>query len=248
MRHAGRLGCGQASGSSWYLMAAGGAAGRPRQEAHARQAARPPLRTQRYLSYIYQRNLALARNVACLLRFRTRPGPLAAQIFGASRARGPLHGRSQRQCGSDVAHRPAPRMVRTGLDMVQCFHAAGCRRLLQSSAAAWRRSSSRWMLELQLFAAGDSGCRCRLQRLCGHRIAMLLLFSLVCEQQQKLLRVVDNVREPGERALHRVRSGCNRRRLRRAMRAGVRPCDILQRTAVASQCMRACVHAISELN
>ena len=186
--------------------------------------------------------------VARLLRFRTRPGPLAAQIFGASRARGPLHGRSQRQCGSDVAHRPAPRMVRTGLDMVQCFHAAGCRRLLQSSAAAWRRSSSRWMLELQLFAAGDSGCRCRLQRLCGHRIAMLLLFSLVCEQQQKLLRVVDNVREPGERALHRVRSGCNRRRLRRAMRAGVRPCDILQRTAVASQCMRACVHAISELN
>jgi len=43
MRHAGRLGCGQASGSSWYLMAAGGAAGRPRQEAHAREGARPPL-------------------------------------------------------------------------------------------------------------------------------------------------------------------------------------------------------------
>ena len=115
-------------------------------------------------------------------------------------------------------------------------------------AAASRRSSTRRMLELQRFAALHSGCRCRLQRLCGHRIAMLLLFSLVSEQQQKLLRVVDNVREPGERALHRVRSGCNRRRLRRAMRAGVRPCDILQRTAVASQCMRACVHAISELN
>ena len=190
----------------------------------------------------------MARNVARLLRFRTRPGPLAAQILGAWRARGTLRGRSWRRCDRDVARRPASRMVRTGLDMVQCFHAAGCRRLLQSSAAAWRRSSSRWMLELQLFAAGDSGCRCRLQRLCGHRIAMLLLFSLVSEQQQKLLRVVDNVREPGERALHRVRSGCNRRRLRRAMRAGVRPGDILQRTAVASQCMRACVHAISELN
>ena len=102
-------------------------------------------------------------------------------------------------------------------------------------AAASRRTSSRRMLELQLFAADDSCCRCRLRMLCGNRIAVLLLFSMVSEQQQKLLRVVDNVREPGERALHRMRSGCNRRRLWRAVGAGVRPCDILQCTAVGSQ-------------
>ena len=112
-------------------------------------------------------------------------------------------------------------------------------------AAASRRSSSRRMLELQLFAAVHSCCRCRLRALCGNRIAVLHLFSLVSEQQRELLRVVGNVREPGERALQRGRSGCNRRRLRRAVRAGVRPCDILQCTAVGSQCMHACVHAIA---
>ena len=112
-------------------------------------------------------------------------------------------------------------------------------------AAASRRVSSRRMLELQLFAAVDSCCRGRLQALCGNRIAVLHLFSLVSEQQRELLRVVGNVREPGERALQRGRSGCNRRRLRRAVRAGVRPCDILQCTAVGSQCMHACVHAIA---
>ena len=112
-------------------------------------------------------------------------------------------------------------------------------------AAASRRVSSRRMLELQLFAAVDSCCRGRLRALCGNRIAVLHLFSLVSAQQRELLRVVGNVREPGERALQRGRSGCNRRRLRRAVRAGVRPCDILQCTAVGSQCMHACVHAIA---
>ena len=134
------------------------------------------------------------------------------------------------------------------LDMVQCFDAAGCRLLLQLPAAPSRRITSRRMLELQLFAAVESGCRGRLRMLCGNRIAMLPLFSMVSEQQQELLHVVVSVREADERALQRRQSGCSRRRLWRAVRAGVRPCDILQCTAVASQCMRACVHAISELN
>ena len=112
-------------------------------------------------------------------------------------------------------------------------------------AAASRRSSTRRMLELQRFAALHSGCRCWLQRLCGNRIALLPLFALVSEQQRELLRVVWNEREPVERALQRGRSGCDRRRLRRAMRAGVRSCVFLQCTPVASQCMHACVHAIA---
>ena len=74
---------------------------------------------------------------------------------------------------------------------------------------------------------------------------MLPLFSMVSEQQQELLLVVGNVREADERAFQRGQSGCDRRRLWRAMGAGVRPCDILQCEPVASQCMHACVHAIA---
>ena len=112
-------------------------------------------------------------------------------------------------------------------------------------AAASRRSSTRRMLELQRFAAVHSGCRCRLQQLCGNRIAMLLLFSMVSEQQQELLRLVESVREADERAFQRGQSGCDRRRLWRAMRAGVRSCAILYCEPAASQCMHACVHAIA---
>ena len=112
-------------------------------------------------------------------------------------------------------------------------------------AAASRRSSTRRMLELQRFAAVHLGCRGCLRRLCGNRIALLPLFALVSEQQQELLRVVGNVREADERALQRGRNGCSRRRLWRAMRAGVRSCAILYCEPVASQCMHACVHAIA---
>ena len=103
------------------------------------------------------------------------------------------------------------------------------------------------MLKLQLFAAVDSGCRGRLRMLCGSRIALLPLFTMLHGQQQELLRVFGSVREPDERAFHHGRSGCNRRRLWRAVRAGVRPCVIVQyKLSRASACMHACMQ--SELN
>ena len=130
------------------------------------------------------------------------------------------------------------------LEIAQCFGAAGCRLLLQSPAAASRRISTRRVLELQLFAAVDS-CRSRLRMLCGSMIALLPLFTMLHGQQQELLRVVDSVREADERAFQRGQSGCDRRRLWRAVRAGGRPCVILQcRLSRASACMHACVHAI----
>ena len=96
------------------------------------------VRIVRFTYFLYFTDLA--RNVARVLRFRTRPGQLAAQILGAWRARGPLHGRSWRQCDRDVAHRPASRMVRTGLDMVHCFGAAGCRLLLLDAGCCFSTS------------------------------------------------------------------------------------------------------------
>ena len=96
-------------------------------------------------------------------------------------------------------------------------------------AAASRRISSRPMLELQRFAAVHSGCQCCLQRLCGSRIALLPSVTMLHGQQQELLRVFDSVREPIERAFHHRRSGCKRRRLWRAVHAGVRPRIIAQR-------------------
>ena len=126
--------------------------------------------------------------------------------------------------------------------MAHCFGAAGCRLQLQSPAAASRRISSRRMLELQRFAAVDSGCKGSLQMLCGSRIAMLLIGPMLHGQQQELLHVVDSVREPDERAFHHGRSGCDRRRLWRVVRAGVRPCVIVPSTRrePVHACMRAC--------
>jgi len=189
----------------------------------------------------------LARNVGGVARFRTRPVQLAAQIFVAWRARGPLRGRSWRQCNAMVTSHIGRRHAWCAQASTWCIGLvlldAGC--CCWMPAAASRRSSTRRMLELQRFAAVHLGCRGCLQRLCGNRIALLPVFSLVSEQQQELLLVVWNVREPVERALQRGRSGCDRRRLRRAMRAGVRSCVFLQCTPVASQCMHACVHAIA---
>ena len=150
---------------------------------------------------------AFGRGLGSSLRGSSGLGVLEARFTAVPGA----DATEQQQCDRDVAHRPASRMVRTGLDMRHCFGAAGCRRLCWMPAAASRRSSTRRMLELQRFAAVHSGCRCRLQQLCGNRIAMLPLFSLVSEQQQELLRLVESVREADERAFQRGRSGCSSR-------------------------------------
>jgi len=124
--------------------------------------------------------------------------------------------------------------------MAHCFGAAGCRLLLQSPAAVSRRISTRRMLELQRFAAVDSGCHGRLQLLCGSRIALLPFVTMLHGQQQELLRVFDSVREAADRAFQRRRSGCERRRLWRVVRAGVRPCA---RASLSSASRRESVHA-----
>ena len=56
------------------------------------------------------------------------------------------------------------------------------------------------MLELQRFAAVNSGCHGGLQLLCGSRVSLLLFGTMLHGQQQELLRVVENVGEADERA------------------------------------------------
>ena len=87
------------------------------------------------------------------------------------------------------------------------------------------------MLELQRFAAVDSGCQGRLQLVCDSRIALLRFGTRLHGQQQELLRVFGSVREPVDRAFRRRQSGCKRRRPWRAVRAaaGVQPRIIAQR-------------------
>ena len=111
--------------------------------------------------------LVAPRQPPCLLRSGfcgrsrlKRPGPLAAQIFVAWRARGTLRGRSWCQCDHDVARRPASRMVRTSLDMVHCIGAAGCRLLLLDAGCCFSTS----LVSTNAGAAALRSCRFMLPR------------------------------------------------------------------------------------
>ena len=63
------------------------------------------------------------------------------------------------------------------------------------------------MLELQRFAAVDSGCKGRFQLVCGSSIALLHFGTMLHGRQQELLRVFGSVREPVKRALQRGLNG-----------------------------------------